>query len=51
MNFRSFTNLGKIEKSDKPAITQQNGTNSEEAQKNDALARLLESIIAEILKP
>ena len=32
MNFRS-TNLGRIEKSNKSAISQQNGTNSEEAQK------------------
>ena len=32
MNFRS-TNLGRIEKSNKSAISKQNGTNSEEAQK------------------
>ena len=34
MNFRS-TNLGRIEKSNKSAISKQNGTNSEEAQKKN----------------
>ena len=37
VNFRSFANLGYTEKSDKSAINQLNGTNSEEMLKNDAL--------------
>ena len=36
-NFRFFANLGYTEKSDKSAINQLNGTNSEELLKNDAL--------------
>ena len=36
-NFRFFANLGYTEKSDKSAINQLNGTNSEESLKNDAL--------------
>ena len=37
MRFRFFANLGYTEKSDKSAINQLNGTNSEESLKNDAL--------------
>ena len=37
MNFRSFTNLGNTEKSDKSAINQLNGTYSEKMLKNGAL--------------
>ena len=41
VNFRSFANLGYTEKSDKSAINQLNGTNSEESLKNDALNEIL----------
>ena len=37
VRFRFFANLGYTEKSDKSAINQLNGTNSEESLKNDAL--------------
>ena len=37
MRFRFFANLGYTEKSDKSAINQLNGTNSEESLKNDVL--------------
>ena len=36
-SFRFFANLGYTEKSDKSAINQLNGTNSDESLKNDAL--------------
>ena len=41
VNFRLFSSLGYIEKSDKSAINQLNGTNSEESLKNDALNEIL----------
>ena len=41
VNFRFFANLGYTEKSDKSAINQLNGTNSEESLKNDALNEIL----------
>ena len=41
VNFRLFASLGYIEKSDKSAINQLNGTNSEESLKNDALNKIL----------
>ena len=37
VRFRFFANLGYTEKSDKSAINQLNGTNSEESLKNDVL--------------
>ena len=37
INFRSFTNLGNIEKADESAINQLNATYSKDTLKNDAL--------------
>ena len=41
VNFRSFANLGYTEKSDKSAINQLHGTNSEETLKSDVLNEIL----------